>query len=327
MAQRPGWPWIRALLVSSVRDNWPYKLLTLLGSVIVWGWIQSEQVVEESAWVRVEYATAEHLVLAQTPTQRVRVTVSGARSTIRALHRSQDRLRLNVDMTDLQAGVQNVDFVDGQIENLSDRLTVVGLVPNSVQVELQPRTTKVVELEAATVGSPPKGFRVVGITLEPDRVELSGPQSALRDLERVQTEGIPIKGLTETSTIEVGVVLQDRGVELEEATSVLATVEIEATSGTRTFAEVPVVSRNPAWRAAQQTVQVELRGPGTLLRKLSADQVTAMVLVPSTAELEQITVGLDPDAAARVQINQPLGPEIETLSITPARFTVEPITP
>ncbi len=324
---RPGWPRIRAWLLGAVRNHWPYKLLTLLLSLLVWGWIQSEEVVEESAWVRVEYKKPEHLVLAQTATQRVRVTVSGARSTVRALRRSQERLQLTVDMTDLQAGVQNVDFVDGQIENLSDRLTVVGLVPNSVQVELQPRANKVVELEAATVGSPPKGFRIVGITLEPDRVELSGPESVLRDLDRVQTEGIPIKGLTRTTTIEVGVVLQDRSVELERTTQVLATVELEATSGTRTLIEVPLLSRNAAWRPELASLQVELRGPGTLLRELAAEQVTALILVPAGTEGEQITVGLEPSAAARVEVTQPYGEEIEVLSITPARFTLSRVTP
>ena len=170
---------LKARLRSLVRENVPVKLITLVLSVIVWGWIQSEQVVEESAWVRVEYQTPEGLVMAQTPTQRVRVTVSGTRGDVKALRRSQEELSLSVDMGSFEAGVQTVDFVDTEIDGLPAKLEVVGLVPNSLQVELEPRAVRIVPLEPAVVGRAAEGHRVAGIELEPAEIELAGPASAI----------------------------------------------------------------------------------------------------------------------------------------------------
>ena len=167
------------------RENLAFKIGTLVISIAIWAWIQSEQVVEESAWVRVEYQTPEGLVMAQTPTQRVRVTVSGTRGEVKALRKTQEELSLAVDMGSFEAGVQTVDFVDTEIAGLPPRLEVVGLVPNSLQVELETRAVKTVILEPAVVGRAAEGHRVAGIELSPQEVELAGPASAIAKVDTV----------------------------------------------------------------------------------------------------------------------------------------------
>ena len=315
---------VRGRLKSLFVENVPFKFATLVISVVIWAWIQSEQVVEESAWVRVEYQTREGLVMAQTPTNRVRVTVSGTRSDVKSLRKTQDELSLSVDMGSFEAGVQTVDFVDTEISGLPSKVEVVGLVPNSLQVELEPRAIRIVPVEPAVVGRAAEGYRVVGIELDPAEVELFGPASAIGGVQSISTEGIAVGGLTETTTREVGLTLPERNVGRTGDEPITATITIETLTATKTFPEVPVVTRTSGWEVQSHSVLVRLSGPVKELEGIQPDQVTALVLIPEETPRKQITVALDEDAAARVEISHGGSERVESVSIEPPRLVVEP---
>ena len=105
---------------------------------------------------------------------------------------------------------------------------------------------------------------------------------------------------------------------------VTATIEIETVTATKTFPEVPVVIRSPGWMPQTETLVVRLSGPVKELEAIGADAVTALVLIPEQTAAKQITVALDPFAAARVEISHGGSERIEALSIDPARLVVEP---
>lgn len=315
---------IRAMAVSFFRANPFWKLGTLGLAVLIWAWIQSEEVIEESAWVKVEYLTPEALVMAQVPTQRVRVTVSGTRSEVKVLRKRQEALQLDIDMQQFKAGVQTVDFVDAEIQGLPPKLEVVGLVPNSLQVELEPRVLKTVAVEPAVVGRIADGFRVSNIQLVPDTVELSGPASLIEKLEMVSTAGIQVGGLSETTVLEVGVTLSEANLSRTSTDRIQATVEVESVTTTAGFDGVPVAIRAAGWTTETSVVHVTLAGPLSELQKIDFEQVTAMIRVPEGTPPEQITVGLEPRAAARVDVVHPGGAMIEAVAIEPARIVLEP---
>jgi len=315
---------VRPRLRDLVRENVGFKLGTLILSVVIWAWIQSEQVVEESAWVRIEYQTPEGLVMAQMPTRRVRVTVSGTRGDVKALRKVQETLSLAVDMGSFEAGVQTVDFVDAEIAGLPSKLEVIGLVPNSLQVELEPRAIRIVPLEPAVVGRAAEGYRVAGIELAPNAVELAGPASTIAKVESVSTEGIAVGGLTESATRVVRVTMPEGNVARSDDAEITASIEIEAVTATKTFPEVPVLVRSAGWEPQTAAVLVRLTGPVADLEAVLAEHVTALVLIPEDTPPKQITVALDPDAAARIEISHGGSDQVRAVSIEPARVVLEP---
>ncbi|MCP4915759.1 MAG: hypothetical protein GY913_02440 [Proteobacteria bacterium] len=315
---------IRAFLGNFLRENSAWKVGTLLLAIIIWAWIQSEEVIEESAWVKVEYATPEGLVMAQLPTQRVRVTVSGTRSEIKALRKKQDSLQLDVDMQEFKAGVQTVDFVDAEIQGLPEKLEVVGLVPNSLQVELESRVLKTVPVEPAVVGRIADGFRVSRITLVPDTVELSGPASLIEKVEMVSTAGLQVAGLAETSVLSVDVTLPEANLSRTSTEQIEATVEVESVTTTAGFDGVPVAIRAGGWTSETSHVHVTLAGPLSELQEITHDEVTAIIRIPEGTPPRQVTVGLEPRAAARVDIVHSGGSTIEAVAIEPGRIVLEP---
>ncbi|MCB9759327.1 MAG: YbbR-like domain-containing protein [Alphaproteobacteria bacterium] len=315
---------VRAWLRRFFLDNLVYKVLSLVLALSIWAWVQGEQVVEDSAWVRVDYALNSEMVLSQAPVSRVRLTVSGANAYVKELRRREPHL--TVDLVEYPTGMHAIDFLDYEIEDLPPNVRVVGLVPPKLELELEPKVTRPVPLRSAQVGEPADGYRVKAISLLPDELEIEGPASEVDALaDGLPTEGIVVTGLTQSVRREVEVPLRSRTIRRVDGDPVFAEIVIEPITDTRAFAEIPVIARSPRrWRPTVEAVEVTVRGPIRELEEMRDDQLTVMVVVPEETPARQITVGYDPAAAARFDVVG-LGDNITVEQVRPARFTVEPV--
>jgi hypothetical protein len=312
-----------AWLRGAVRENLAFKLLSLVLSLGMWAFIQGEQVVEESAWAEVAYLLPEGLVMAETPARRVRVTLTGAQAFVKEIRRRA--LHVTVDLREVGAGVQNVDFVESQIEGLPQNVKVVGLVPNSIQVELEKRVTRKVQVDAAIVGEAAEGYRISAVRLVPTQVEVVGPASLVRGLQRVTTDGIDVAGLSRTTRLPVTLSLRNEALSLSPGQAVEAEIVVEQVTSTRVFEAVPVVVRAKDWRAVTESVEVALVGPSSVLEKIRPDAITVLAVIPEDAVRKRIELTGNASRAARYEVVHPGGEEVEVGSLTPARVLVEPV--
>jgi YbbR domain-containing protein len=322
MPESRGWRRIGAALRSALLDNFFVKLATLLAAVGSWAWIQGEREVQVAAWVEVSYELPAELVLTQAPPPRVRATLSGTRGEVRQVQRSEDGLRLDVDLTELGPGLQTVDFVGGDIIGLPDDVFVSSLAPNTLQVELEPKDSRTVRVEAAVVGEVSEGYRIQGISIQPEQVVIQGPASGLASLDVVATEGINVANLTETTSHQVGLTLP-RNVVLVGDGVLTATVTIEAVSSSRTFLDVPVVSRSPGWSPMTTAVDVKVTGPVRDVQAVRGDLVTVLAVVSPDASDDVQTLRLG-DGDSRLQVVHSGSASVVVTEISPSRIQVEP---
>lgn len=311
-----------AVIKGWLTENLGWKLATGVLALLAWVWIQGGRVVPASAWVNVEYVLPEGLVLTQQPTQRIRVTVSGTQNLTRDLRRGE--LSVSVDLSDLGPGVQTVDFVDASISGLNPALSVVALKPNSLQVELEPQAARPVRLQASVVGQAAEGFRLSEVVLEPKEVEVVGPASVVEKLDRVVTRALVLDGLSSDTSREISLDLPPP-LRLSKPGLVTATLRIEAVNSTRTFTSVPVVCRDPGWRAVQEYVSVVMEGPVTELGALEVDALTVMVVLPGDLERTPRSVGVAEAPKARLELVHSGGDALQLAALEPAKVDVEPL--
>ncbi|MCB9797942.1 MAG: YbbR-like domain-containing protein [Alphaproteobacteria bacterium] len=301
-----------------------YKLAALVLALGVWGWVQGEQVVEDSAWVQVKFETSEDYALTEVPIGRVRITVSGAQAYVKELRRRQPQIQ--VDLTPFPAGEHVVDFREYEVLDLPPGVRIVGLVPPSVEIALEAQVTRPLPLQPAQVGEPAEGYRVKSIRLEPEVVEVQGPASVVGALtEGLPTEGIVVTGLKEDTERVVEVPLKNASLSRVDHTPVKARIEIEPVTGTRVFEGVPVLSRARGWEPTtpELEVAVEVKGPIKVIDGMQGDALTVMVLIPEGTPERQITVRNDALDAARYEVvGLPDGVSVE--ATRPSSFTMEP---
>lgn len=250
------------------------------------------------------------------------ITVTGTESEVDRLDFAQVTVFLNDD-TQTRIEMPQPLFYDRQGRVAS----VSGLQLSTEQVEVTIPINESADfankvITADIIGQVAPGYRVLGVTVEPPSVLVTGRPTQLALPFRVQTEPIDITGLTETFQDQVSLILPE-GISLDSVTEITITVQIEPFSSTKIYnqpIELLGVNEDLEVTIEPDTVRVVLFGPSPVLDTLTEQEVRVSL------DLFRLGVGeytLEPDVDVPDR-------GLELRSIQPAVIEViisEPITP
>ena len=99
--------------------------------------------------------------------------------------------------------------------------------PGTVTVDLEViNPNKEVPIDVTTSSELPDGVRLIETSVEAENVTVYAPSSQLEDIEQVETEPIDLSEITETTTLEVALLVPDNATSLSRET-IDVTVEVE----------------------------------------------------------------------------------------------------
>jgi YbbR domain-containing protein len=149
-----------------------------------------------------------------------------------------------------------------------------------VNVPLLPTaTTKTVPILWTLKGTVASGYWISNVTTDPVAVTVSGDQSAIAQLARIETAAVDVTGLTASRTIRAVFVLPD-GVNLMQVTDASVAVTVVPLAGTRPFLIAVQIQNLGAGMDATTdpgSGTVTVAGPAPGLSTLTPDQVIASV--------------------------------------------------
>ena len=306
--------WVREAFLGNVA----YKMFAFFLAVLTWGWVQSEQVVEERARARIVWKFPDGLVPVEDPIDDVAIMVQGVQTWVRAARR-QD-LSLTIDVSGAQEGPLQLDLSDRPIVGLPSQVRVLNVLPARLDIELDRLLRRTVTLAPVTRGELAPGFKLGKIRVEPDRIELSGPARALRGLAEVSTQPVDLAGLREDASFEVGLALPRGQVTTSRTVQTTVHVQVVAITGERALAGVRVAGADPSWTLTPATLDLTLAGPVAELDDLDPAGFEVRVHVPDG------WTGPGPatfDAAEGPSLSLPTSPRIRVSSVSPSSITLE----
>jgi YbbR domain-containing protein len=264
---------------------WPFrhlglKLMSVGLAVLLWLTVSGEEVVERGLRVPLElqqFPTGLEIQGEPPSTVDVRVRgTSGALSRVGAgdvvavldLHAARPGNRLFPVTPELVHSPYGVE--------------VVQVIPSTILLSFEPSVTKEVPVVASTEGEPAPGYVVGEITVSPDKVEIVGPQSAVKRAGVALTETISLANMHESQTAQaVTVGLTDPALRLKNQRTVSINVQILPGPVERTIRNRPVHLRNVGPHLSAQAmpvvVDVGVRGSRESLSHFDADEITAYV--------------------------------------------------
>ena len=149
-----------------------------------------------------------------------------------------------------------------------------------VNVPLLPTaTTKTVPVLWTLKGAVANGYWISNVSTDPVAVTVSGDQSVIAQLARIETAAVDVTGLNANRTTPVALLLPE-GVELLRKTDASVTVTVVPLAGTRPFfTAVQVLNLGAALDVSTEpgSVTVTAAGPAPALSTLSTDQVGVTV--------------------------------------------------
>lgn len=246
------------------------------------------------------------------------VTVSGAASIVAKVDSVRADVVIQTTGIDVDEDVQLVP-----VDKLGNALSPLDVTPATARVTIpvfSDQQSRTLPVNPVITGTPAAGFEIESVVVSPPVVLVAGDADGLAELTRIDTDPIPMTGVSSDETVQVGLALPT-GVVPVGSDTVSVAIKIRAVTSTRTFdAGLQLIGSRNDLRYALSTdrVLVTVGGSTADLDRLSAStlvvdlDVTGLGIgaheVPVTANLPTGTtlVAASPPRVT-VTISQPEG--------------------
>lgn len=272
--------------------NLSFKLLAFGFAVILWVWVslgQTESELPMTVRLEVKNLPREMIRSSDLPNE-LDIKVSGTRTVLRSINPKQ--LRYVLDLTGSRPGSHLYKIYAPRIEGIPDGAQVTEISPSQVQLRLSSRKQKTVRVNPVLRGKPAEGREILGRTVVPEFVEVSGAEEEIDILSSVDTEIIDITDKNDSYSVRVGLDLVGRHVELIEQKEVQVNVYIGSPQVKRMFPGVPieVIGTEQQYKLGRDRLDVQLQGPQDELAKINPEdlrlQLDATGLAPGTYTMD-----------------------------------------
>ena len=259
--------------------NLGLKAVAVGTATLLWVAVGGEKIVERSLQAPLELQNPPStLMIVGGAPSTVDVRVRGTSTSLGRLVPGD--LRAILDISDAKSG-RNLFPIGPDLVSSPFGVEVSYAGPETVAIVFERQVSREVPVRPDVEGEPAPGYEVRRVTVEPARVEVIGPESAVRDLAEATTEPVRLRSSAGEVRETVAIAILDSAARLRTAQNALVTVEIQPVTTERTVVAVPV--RMQQLRARQRaqssppSVSVTVRGDAEALQKLGVGDVEASV--------------------------------------------------
>lgn len=157
----------------------------------------------------------------------------------------------------------------------------IASIPESVFVKTERLMSRYIPIKPSITGEVDRGYIQNDITVVPNSVFVSGPESIVSELSYIITENIDVVNHYDTFSARTSLVNLNKAIKINSPEEIMVRVGIAAVKDVKLFDSVPVqfVGIRPEVRisekSAEQTVSVNLSGNLLFLERLSATRIIA----------------------------------------------------
>ncbi|PID77300.1 MAG: hypothetical protein CSB24_02075 [Deltaproteobacteria bacterium] len=219
-------------------SDWLLKFISVCLAVLLWFMVGGEDKIDKNVRIPVEIINLPRdLVISNQFKKEIEVTVNGPRSLILEITKLETTRQ--IDLTNFKPGSQVIDIPANSIK-MPRGVTVQRVQPSSIILSLDKLVSRDLHIKARVIGKPAIGHVLQRISIIPDQITITGPQSKLARIKELKTIEINISGMSASSQLQVPLALEPAIVELIGETSVTADVEIGQIKTEKVIKDVPV---------------------------------------------------------------------------------------
>ena len=248
-------------------------------ATLLWVAVGGEKIVERSLRAPLEYQNLrDDLELVGEAPSTIDVRVRGTSTSLGRL--SQGDLKAVLDVATARPGRNQFHISpDNVVAPFGVEVSYAG--PATVPLVFERLVRRELPVKADIEGQPAPGYEVRRITVEPARVEVEGPESALRDLAQVTTDPIELTASAAQVRESVRIGIPNSEARLRAPQNVVVTIDIQPVRTERTIAGVavrmPRLLPGQRAQASPPTVTATVRGDAATLKNLAAGAIEAFV--------------------------------------------------
>lgn len=260
-----------SILTDLFTRNVGLKLLSLAMAVLLWYMAVGRERGEVGMTVPLELINipANMVVVNELP-DGISLRLRGSLALTRQV--AERRLRFSLDMSGARKG-ENRFTLQPDTLGLPGEMEVIRVAPNTVVVQLESLIIKTLNLMPVIKGEPVAGYIIEGITLEPQKLDVRGPESIMNRLEVLWTDPINVTTFSASTTVQTRPALPEPGLTVVKPTTIQARLKIGDKIISRDFKDLSVEALIApdeviGFELTPATVALTIRGPLNALTNL-----------------------------------------------------------
>ncbi len=296
--------------------DWFIKLISLLFAIFLWYFVSSEDRVDMNIQIPVEIVNLPRdLIISNQYKTALDVTVSGPRGLIRKFSQGTTR---SIDLSKATPGSM---VIANELDAIyaPRGITVLRINPTHITLLIDRLINKELSIKAVTKGKLPEEYELMAITMQPERLNLAGPQEILDRETLLKTTPIDLSDITGSTTKQIALDLRPEVADLLGDSMVSALIEIKDKMIEK---EVNRIDITPTGLLPNQTAKVS---PSRLTLKTLLPMALAKKQNKNIDDLFTATVNLEGLAPGSHEVKPMVqaAPEVTIQEITPESVTVE----
>ncbi len=211
-----------------VLHNFGLKVMSLAIAVGLWYSVARDPMAEIAFTVPIEFHhVPEKLVISSEVIPQAQIRVRGPARVVRQL--IQEEIHPVIDLSGVVPGEKTFDLTSRQV-HLPREVEVVQVVPSYLKVSFDRSARKQVEIKPRVTGTFASGYRILETKVDPQTVEIAGPEQRVKLIENALTDPVDATGVMGTARFTTNVYIADPLVRLVKSEPVRVTVITEKNS-------------------------------------------------------------------------------------------------
>ena len=288
--------------------NLGIKAMAVILAALLWLIVAGDHLVERSMRVPLEFRNIPPaLEIVGDPPTSVDVRLRGSSALLGRLEPRE--IVAVLDLESARPGSRMFHLRNDEVRTPYG-VEVAQVVPGTIALEMEKSARRTLPVTPAIDGQPAPGFVLGRATVDPETVEVAGPESHLRRLTSATTEPVDASGARARVSDVVTVGVADSAVRLVKAQTARVTLEVIPAPRERELAAVTIRYRNLGQGLTAQVkpvlTSVNVRGAREAIQTLRAGDIDAFVdLAGLGAGRYNLRVQVDPSERFGVSSVEP----------------------
>jgi YbbR domain-containing protein len=172
--------------------SWYFKFLAVVLAVIMWYFVVGEERAEVGLTVPLVLINMPRdLIVVNNVPHGIEIRINGPRSLVQSL--STENLSKTLDLANTREG--SVSFsISSEGIPLPRGVKITRINPTQVTVILEKLLAKKINVQPRVTGKPAPGYEVESLRVNPEQVDIAGPEEVVQKLEVLFIKPIDIQG-------------------------------------------------------------------------------------------------------------------------------------